>query len=544
MLAVRQRGGRLPARLQMTAESRHPADQRARPPTRSACATVPKTMLLTGRVRSASSGHAAAAHRRQDSRRVGVDSSKPTSRDSTCAHRARRQRQRAAAGRGRPAGASSPAVPPGEGDAVRRGTNGQPTAPGAASDSSVAGCPLRVAGEARDEPSSAREQSECALRRRMLDSFARADSWLRYFVRRHDGDGARRHAPGTAARRPRYATSPPPAVLASAGGAGRRPCVNRHMRFHTLSIRVPYRIFASISGRYVESGRPRPMTLDPITLGVIQAGLQQVCDEMDLAFSRAAFSPVIAEADDRSDGIYAAADGALIAQGSRGLPVFVGTMQFSTRHHHRAHRRRPDPAARARRHLHRQRPLPRRHPPDGRPLRHALLARRNASSAGSPTPATGPTPAAWSPAASPPPPSPPSRRACACPRSSSSSGARMDPEIYAIITSNIRVAEQRIGDVKAQASALLVGAERLTALLDRYGDATVDRRHRRDPRPRRRPDARDDRADPRRHLPVPRLRRQRRRRQRAPDHRAGRHRRPATRSSSTSPAPRRPAPAR
>ena len=29
--------------------------------------------------------------------------------------------------------------------------------------------------------------------------------------------------------------------------------------------------------------------LDPITLSVIQAGLAQVCDEMDLAFSRAAF---------------------------------------------------------------------------------------------------------------------------------------------------------------------------------------------------------------------------------------------------------------
>ena len=73
------------------------------------------------------------------------------------------------------------------------------------------------------------------------------------------------------------------------------------------------------------------MTLDPITLTVIQAGLQQVCDEMDLAFSRAAFSPVIAEANDRSDGIYAASDGALIAQGTAGLPVFVGTMQHSTR---------------------------------------------------------------------------------------------------------------------------------------------------------------------------------------------------------------------
>ena len=46
--------------------------------------------------------------------------------------------------------------------------------------------------------------------------------------------------------------------------------------------------------------------LDAITLSVIQAALQQVCDEMDLTFSRAAFSPVIAEANDRSDGIYSA----------------------------------------------------------------------------------------------------------------------------------------------------------------------------------------------------------------------------------------------
>ena len=61
-------------------------------------------------------------------------------------------------------------------------------------------------------------------------------------------------------------------------------------------------------------------TIDPITLSVIQAGLQQVCDEMDLTFSRSAFSPVIAEADDRSDGIYDAESGELIAQGELGLP--------------------------------------------------------------------------------------------------------------------------------------------------------------------------------------------------------------------------------
>ena len=34
--------------------------------------------------------------------------------------------------------------------------------------------------------------------------------------------------------------------------------------------------------------------VDPVTLAVIQSSLQQVCNEMDLAFERSAFSPVIA----------------------------------------------------------------------------------------------------------------------------------------------------------------------------------------------------------------------------------------------------------
>ena len=71
--------------------------------------------------------------------------------------------------------------------------------------------------------------------------------------------------------------------------------------------------------------------IDPLTLAVIEASLRHVCNEMDIAFSRAAFSPVIAEADDRADGIYAADDGRLISQGELGLPVFVGTMQYSAR---------------------------------------------------------------------------------------------------------------------------------------------------------------------------------------------------------------------
>jgi N-methylhydantoinase B len=57
------------------------------------------------------------------------------------------------------------------------------------------------------------------------------------------------------------------------------------------------------------------MSVDPVTLAVIQAGCSRSATRWTSAFSRAAFSPVIAEADDRSDGIYDAVDGSLIAQG-------------------------------------------------------------------------------------------------------------------------------------------------------------------------------------------------------------------------------------
>ena len=72
-----------------------------------------------------------------------------------------------------------------------------------------------------------------------------------------------------------------------------------------------------------ESSNHESSNLDPVTLTVLQNGLIQVCNEMDLAFVRSAFSPVISEGMDRSDGIYDAIDGSLIAQGELGLPVFV-----------------------------------------------------------------------------------------------------------------------------------------------------------------------------------------------------------------------------
>ncbi len=214
------------------------------------------------------------------------------------------------------------------------------------------------------------------------------------------------------------------------------------------------------------------MSIDPITLSVIQAGLQQVCDEMDLSFSRAAFSPVIAEANDRSDGIYSADDGALIAQGAGGLPVFVGTMQYSTRvliemiAEGTVAAPEPDDI-----YIVNDPYLGGTHLMD---VRFARPFFRDGeifcwlSNTGHWPDTGGAVPGGFSASAT----------------SVEQEGLRlppvrlfkrgvMDPEIYAIICSNIRVANQRIGDVKAQAAALMVGEERLNALLDRYGDDVV-----------------------------------------------------------------------
>ena len=74
----------------------------------------------------------------------------------------------------------------------------------------------------------------------------------------------------------------------------------------------------------------------------------------------------------------------------------------------------------------------------------------------------------------------------------------MDAEIFAILNSNMRIADQRIGDIKAQAAALKVGERRLTELMDRYGRDVVTEAIGRDPPPRGRAHARPHRRHPRR----------------------------------------------
>lgn len=212
--------------------------------------------------------------------------------------------------------------------------------------------------------------------------------------------------------------------------------------------------------------------IDPVTLTVIQNGLQQVCDEMDLCFSRAAFSPVIAEADDRSDGIYDPIDGSLIAQGQFGLPVFVGTMQFSTRTLIEFIRDgRCQPPEEGDIYIVNDPYLGGTHLMD---VRFAMPFYVDGeifcwlSNTGHWPDIGGSVPGGFSAKAT-----AVEQEGLRLPPVKLFKRGVLDQEIYSIICSNIRVADQRIGDIKAQAAALSVGKARLEALLGRYGVETV-----------------------------------------------------------------------
>ncbi len=213
-------------------------------------------------------------------------------------------------------------------------------------------------------------------------------------------------------------------------------------------------------------------TVDPITLSVLQSGLMQVCNEMDLAFVRSAFSPVIAEALDRSDGLYDAETGALIAQGELGLPVFVGTMQFTVQAVIERVKRLKIAL----------------HPGDVFIVNDPYLGGTHLmdvkfvqpffrdgrlwcwlANTGHWPDTGGMVPGGFSANAT-----EVEQEGLRLPPVKLYKQGVLDEEILAIILSNIRIADQRIGDIKAQRAALATGEKRLAALLDRYGDRTVE----------------------------------------------------------------------
>lgn len=71
--------------------------------------------------------------------------------------------------------------------------------------------------------------------------------------------------------------------------------------------------------------------MDPLDLAIVRGRLQQLTDEMDLVHSRAAFSPVVSEMNDRANSVIDARSGEVIVQGTTSLPIFVSTMQAAAR---------------------------------------------------------------------------------------------------------------------------------------------------------------------------------------------------------------------
>ena len=213
------------------------------------------------------------------------------------------------------------------------------------------------------------------------------------------------------------------------------------------------------------------MAIDPVTLVVVQNGLEQVASEMDLTFERAAFSPVISEGFDRSDGIYDKDTGDVIAQGELGLPIFVGVMQFTTRAVIEHVRASGEPLKPGDTFIVNDPYCGGTHLMDVKMVKPFFYQGRlwaYLSNTGHWPDTGGSVPGGFSTRAT-----EVQQEGLRLPPVKLFREGVMQPDILSIILANIRVPEERIGDIKAQTAGLTVGEKRLTALIDRYGEATV-----------------------------------------------------------------------
>lgn len=213
-------------------------------------------------------------------------------------------------------------------------------------------------------------------------------------------------------------------------------------------------------------------TIDDVTLTVVQNGLQQVCNEMDVAFQRAAFSPTISESMDRSDGIYHPNSGELIAQGEWGMPIFVGCMRFSTQAALEYIRSRNIEVRPGDVFMFNDPYLGGTHVMDVkflRPYFHDGRIFAWFSNTGHWPDCGGMVPSGFSSNAT-----EIEQEGLRLPPVKIFKEGQLDQEIVSIVLSNVRVAEERIGDIKAQIGALTVGERRFTEILERYGVETVE----------------------------------------------------------------------
>ncbi len=190
---------------------------------------------------------------------------------------------------------------------------------------------------------------------------------------------------------------------------------------------------------------------------------------MDLALSQSAFNQIISESGDRANGIFHPTTGEVIAQGDTGLPVFIGVMQYAVQSALAAFPNLDDGDVVVMNDPY----LGGTHLMDVkliRPFYHdgervAILA-----NCGHWADIGGNTPGGFGARAT----------------HVIQEGVRIPPillqrkgvlqtDILAILFANVRVPEERLGDLQAQIAALNVGEQRMSLLFNKYGADTVDR---------------------------------------------------------------------
>ena len=207
--------------------------------------------------------------------------------------------------------------------------------------------------------------------------------------------------------------------------------------------------------------------IDPITLTVVQNGLGNICSEMDLVHEKASFSPVISEAFDRSNGLYDAATGAVIAQGDLGLPIFMGVMQATVA---AVIARVRDPAP-GDVFLVNDPYLGGTHLMDVKMVRPYFRDGRLwcwLANTGHWPDIGGMVPGGFSSRAT-----EVHQEGLRIPPVRLVRAGELQQDIVDIVLSNIRVPAERVGDMQAQLGALGVGAARLDSFLDKLGEAVV-----------------------------------------------------------------------
>ena len=206
---------------------------------------------------------------------------------------------------------------------------------------------------------------------------------------------------------------------------------------------------------------------DPATLAVIQNGLSHIVDEMDLAIERAAFNPVMSESRDRASGIYKLGTGEIIAQGETGLPVFVGVMQFAVKGAIDAYPDiRPDDII-----CLNDPYIGGTHLMDAKlvkPFFHQGKMFAWLASTGHWADVGGAVPGGFSAKAT-----EVIQEGLRIPPVKLYSEGRLNEDMLKLMLANMRIPDERWGDLQAQLAALAVGEERLSAFLEKYGGDLV-----------------------------------------------------------------------